>query len=304
VVQSTVGDVSAAGGDVYSMCFDVERHQPTDADPAAVHHGIHGLVQRPAQGSDEVGVLIAIGYKEFSQYLDLCARDGVAADDALRAVGAPTAGDGAASDAAVGGGTVLSTRAVDAAAANRASVLAACVSNLKAVTRRYARTQDQWIRNRFVKRGVPVTKLDTSDVTLWQTAVLQPACDAVAALLRGDVPRVPLVNDADRVMEWRKHECTVCQRQFNGQHEWQQHVSSQRHRRQLERAARLAANGGVWHPSQRTRVDHRDRPAAGTSAGTADGDAASDAGGAVGEPVASAAVAAAMSPPVEVAPPA
>lgn len=45
------------------------------------------------------------------------------------------------------------------------------VATLKQVTRRYAREQDKFIRNRFQRPGVPLTKLDTSDVAVWDDKV-------------------------------------------------------------------------------------------------------------------------------------
>jgi hypothetical protein len=37
---------------------------------------------------------------------------------------------------------------------------------------------------------------------------------------------------------WRKYTCDLCQRTFNGSHEWNQHQTSRRHRSALSHASR------------------------------------------------------------------
>lgn len=152
-------------------------------------------LDRPKRGA--VGLLQAIGYKEFSEYLDL-------KDD-------PT-----------------STPEAVAAA------LEACVASLKRTTRRYARQQNQFVRNRFVKRGVPVVRLDTSDVGAWDAAVREPAFREVEALLRGDAHVVPATSDVDRIKAWKKFHCDVCDRMLDGQRDWDAHLKSRKHRRAVE----------------------------------------------------------------------
>ena len=91
------GDGKAEDGDSGAE-RDPERTSPRDGDPAARAHGISGLDQRQPGA---VGLLIAIGYKEFAAYFDAC-------------------------------------RAGTASVEEREVLLGECVSALKQVTRRYA----------------------------------------------------------------------------------------------------------------------------------------------------------------------
>ncbi|KAA0196336.1 hypothetical protein HAZT_HAZT006905 [Hyalella azteca] len=66
------------------------------------------------------------------------------------------------------------------------------VELLKLVTRRYARRQIKWIKNRFtnvLEREVPrMYALDTTNPSDWDTAVHAPAAAIVKALIAGDAP--------------------------------------------------------------------------------------------------------------------
>lgn len=57
---------------------------------------------------------------------------------------------------------------------------------LKTSTKRYARKQLAWIRNRLVKRDIVVHMLDATDLAAWETTALEPAVDLGRALLDPD----------------------------------------------------------------------------------------------------------------------
>ena len=110
-----------------------------------------------------VGLLQAIGYKEFAEYL------------------AMEAAASSASGVAAGGSSAAA-----------AAALARGLASMKQATRRYARKQDRWIRNRFVLRGTPLLAVDvTAGCTSpaeWAATVVSPALVAVRAWL-GDASR-------------------------------------------------------------------------------------------------------------------
>ncbi|KAI9029882.1 IPP transferase-domain-containing protein [Phycomyces nitens] len=106
-----------------------------------------------------------------------------------------------------------------------------CTERMKAATRRYARRQVQWIRNKFLpsvfdsKGDVMVYLLDAGDLDSWNTNVQQKAIDVARAFLQdepmpdptsfGDMAAKMLSkSEAEdthtRVLNWKKHVCPVC----------------------------------------------------------------------------------------------
>ena len=59
--------------------------------------------------------------------------------------------------------------------------------------------------------------------------------------------RVAVTTDADAVLAWKKHRCDACDREFNGDHEWADHLRSRKHWRSVatkERQAKLLEAAG------------------------------------------------------------
>ncbi|ETN04631.1 tRNA dimethylallyltransferase [Phytophthora nicotianae INRA-310] len=110
--------------------------------------------EEDAQNS--VGILQAIGYKEFLPYFD-----------------AIEANNGAQEE----GSTELET------------ILNACIEQLNIATRQYARRQLSWIRNKFVTKNIPVYQVDSSDVSKWETLVAQPAIGIAQKFLKATKSR-------------------------------------------------------------------------------------------------------------------
>ena len=154
---------------------------------------------------------------------------------------------------------------VAAAGEAAAETEAACVAAAKRNTRRYARQQVAWIRNRFVRGGgsggvggggedaatatsglpYPLYRLDTGDPARWAEAVGDPAAAIVAAFL-ADAP-VGAAGAAWRVEtaaaranhDWARHECATCGgRLVLGSRQWEAHLASRAHRRQVQKARR------------------------------------------------------------------
>ena len=234
---------------------------------AAPRGAVTAIAAAAGSGDDEAGidgdssgVLQAIGYKEFVPYL--------AAAAAAVASGAATAADidareraviaahfapmGDARRDVVGGGDAL------------AGALHAAITKLMDATHHYARVQHRFINNRFVRRGIQLHALDTSDVAAWDVAVVRPAQRLVADWLAG----APLganevaatattattaaskgaTTDAATLFGWRKFHCDACDADVNGEHEWAAHNRSTRHARAVafrRRAATLLAERGI-----------------------------------------------------------
>lgn len=168
-----------------------------------------------------MGVLIAIGFKEFSSYFDVL--DGVAPPPP------PPPGSSKPNKQKKKGGPTRSPTEL---------MLDSCVASLKLVTRKYARRQERWIKNRFVGRGFPVTRLDTTDLSRWDDLVLGPAEAAVSALVSGEGDHVTPVSDADRVHAWKKYSCDLCPGVLiNGDLEWERHLKSKKHKRHARSAS-------------------------------------------------------------------
>ncbi|KAJ8387504.1 hypothetical protein AAFF_G00156050 [Aldrovandia affinis] len=142
------------------------------------------------------GIFQSIGFKEFHEYL--------------------TAGAGVSDQ-------------------ERAQLLAKGVEALKQATRRYARKQNKWVRNRFLKRpgaNVPlVYGLDVTDVSSWEKTVLTPALEVLDSLQKGERPsREPIrVEGAEQRNKRSRHDCELCSKVIIGDLEWTAHLKSKNH---------------------------------------------------------------------------
>ncbi|TSK31417.1 tRNA dimethylallyltransferase, mitochondrial [Bagarius yarrelli] len=109
------------------------------------------------------------------------------------------------------------------------------IEALKQVTRRYARKQNKWVRNRFLKRPgsnvPPVYGLDVTDVSLWEQTVLNPALDILDSLCKGEQPSVePIKIEGEGLRNKRSHHmCELCDKVIIGDLEWTAHIKSKSH---------------------------------------------------------------------------
>ncbi|XP_052872965.1 tRNA dimethylallyltransferase [Anopheles cruzii] len=160
------------------------------------------------------GVLQSIGFKEFAGYLERYDAD---TDRMLLEDGEPTLGS-APSEAA-------------------RLMLADCLNNLKLVTKRYARRQLRWIRNRFLsntgREVPPIYALDTTDNDQWDANVLGRATAIIDAIVAGRAPpytgESKIVHQADGLATEKSFECQACQRVIVGEYQWQLHIRSKKH---------------------------------------------------------------------------
>ena len=110
------------------------------------------------------------------------------------------------------------------------------VEQLKLVTRRYARKQVKWIRNRFLKRRgsrvPPVYGVDSSDASLWHTQVHKPASAVVEAYLQEREPTIPCLPVAENPSEPQHNKCEICGgRVLVTTFEWNVHLKSRKHKK-------------------------------------------------------------------------
>ncbi|KAG7457707.1 hypothetical protein MATL_G00230250, partial [Megalops atlanticus] len=117
----------------------------------------------------------------------------------------------------------------------RARLLSKGIEALKQATRRYARKQNKWVRNRFLKRPganvPPVFGLDVTDVSCWEKTVLMPALEVLESLQKGERPSMePIRVQGEEQYNKRKwHDCELCNRVIIGDLEWTAHLKSRNH---------------------------------------------------------------------------
>ncbi|CAO3636519.1 unnamed protein product [Cunninghamella echinulata] len=137
-----------------------------------------------------------------------------------------------------------------------------CTDKMKAATRRYAKRQVQWIRNKLLptvwksqKNDVMVYLLDAGDLNQWDSNVRQKAIEITKAFQEdkempdpqsiGEAANAMLTkNDIEdtqtRILTWKNHICPVCKSEkgdhviLYGDIEWEQHRKSRSHRKSIK----------------------------------------------------------------------
>jgi len=119
------------------------------------------------------------------------------------------------------------------------------IESLKQVTKRYARKQNRWVKNRFLSRPgpsvPPVYGLEVSDVSKWEESVLEPALEIVQSFIQGHKPAAAPVKMPYNETENKRsyHMCDLCDRIIIGDREWAAHIKSKSHLHQLKKRRRL-----------------------------------------------------------------
>ena len=114
------------------------------------------------------------------------------------------------------------------------------IESLKIVTKRYAKQQIKWIRNRFLRlndRKVPnIYRLDTSSPELWRQQVLEPSIAIVNAFIKGNpvpshikpVPKTEINENYSKLFV-----CDICEKRLSGFVAYESHMKSKGHKYQI-----------------------------------------------------------------------
>ncbi|XP_038164969.1 tRNA dimethylallyltransferase isoform X2 [Cyprinodon tularosa] len=107
------------------------------------------------------------------------------------------------------------------------------IEALKVATKRYARKQNKWVRNRFLKRpgdSVPAMYgLDVTDVSRWEETVLKPALQILDSLSKGEEPPLAPIRVQGPRNKRSHHTCDLCDKIIIGDLEWTAHLKSKKH---------------------------------------------------------------------------
>ena len=118
------------------------------------------------------------------------------------------------------------------------------INNMKLVTRRYAKKQVAWVRNRFLARpphsAPDLYGLDATDLENWENSVLNSALDILEKVLKGErpvlspLPRIVIQDDRHA-----RHVCDICDnRLILGEQNWRKHLVSKSHKWHIKREQR------------------------------------------------------------------
>ena len=122
------------------------------------------------------------------------------------------------------------------------------IESMKLHTRQYAKRQITWIKNKLLGKLkgplLSVIAKDVSDLSEWEensASVIQKVKDFLNGIDFEELPPNLKIHDIDtNILEWKQYECTVCKdrntnlpRIFNGIHEWNSHLESRIHCRNL-----------------------------------------------------------------------
>ncbi|ORY99102.1 IPP transferase-domain-containing protein [Syncephalastrum racemosum] len=187
---------------------------------------VEGQTVAPGEGNEKYqrGLWQAIGYKEFDPYFSALDGENVEEKDLNK-------------------------------------LRSECTDRMKTATRRYAKRQVTWIKNKLIplvnkSDDMHIYLLDATDLSAWDTNVRQKAI-TIAQAFQSDTPmedplstsetaatmlsNIQASDTQSRILNWRKHECTLCRTKsgdpviLNGDQEWADHLASRFHRRMLKR---------------------------------------------------------------------
>lgn len=128
-----------------------------------------------------------------------------------------------------------------------------CIEKVKTRTKRYAKRQLSWLRNRFDDKDrfaplISLTRLDSSDIEKWESTVLKPAFfvaegahqrDSLLATTKATEKPTHIILSSTKLPLRKK--CWVCDgMNFTGEKDWVLHQKSNRHRKAVKRKMRAS----------------------------------------------------------------
>eukprot|EP00039_Didymoeca_costata_P023804 m.8353 g.8353 ORF g.8353 m.8353 type:complete len:448 (+) comp3873_c0_seq2:218-1561(+) len=116
------------------------------------------------------------------------------------------------------------------------------VDRIKQRTRRYSRKQNSWMKHKLMTGpetlNMYVYKVNGTDLTSWNTNVLDRASALVTSFLNGvpekSLPRTTQPSVGVRLSTWQKFSCEDCDKVLNGEEEWNAHIRSRRHKKRKQ----------------------------------------------------------------------
>ncbi|CAO3642048.1 unnamed protein product [Mucor hiemalis] len=138
-----------------------------------------------------------------------------------------------------------------------------CTEKMKGATRRYAKSQIKWIKNKLVPTAlsaknddVVIYCLDANDLKTWDANVKEKAVEIAKAFVK-DLPlpdpanlsdvaakmltqSEPMTGTQTKILTWNKHVCETCKNDkgeplvLSGDKEWENHRKGRQHRKFLK----------------------------------------------------------------------
>ena len=124
-----------------------------------------------------------------------------------------------------------------------------CLETLKSNTRRYAKQQSQWIKNRFSTRNIQIFKLDTTKTSEWMTkcgdqstTILQqyfnPSRKAPLTEVFSHLHQSSSLDPKNAVGTAKLFTCDICHKTLAGEDQYKIHITSRKHRSAAKRKER------------------------------------------------------------------
>ena len=137
-----------------------------------------------------------------------------------------------------------------------------CIDKYGLDTRRYARKQKRWLKNRISRLALllPIYRFDTSDKDKWNDIVLKPAIKIVTSFLDNKVIDEDIIKQLESVnklgnlkdmerskeiislQDWKNFECGQCEKTLHGELEYNEHLKSKKHQKRLRNLKRQQLN--------------------------------------------------------------